>query len=1098
MMKRILLPLLVILCIGIHHPINAQNYITQHFDTASDLVGWKDTSIIPSLSCPTPYGCNFGVQPPLTGRPGPATHAGRRYAMYNSANLDTGSTAELSTPAMNFSVYSTGYNQVTFWMYRDTASLHNDSIAVFANTTVGATGGTLLGGVHRGDTLTPVVPYPGWYQYTFRIPSSFSGSSVYVVLKSYSQQGNDMYIDELTVDHIPPCSGIPSATTTPSGTIVVCPGSLVSISTSIAPASGLSYNWQYSLDGTTWVNKGDTLANDSFFVAANEQFRVIVKCANSGLSDTTDPLIVKVSSRPNFAALPYVQNFEGWSTICASQDVPDTNWSNYPQTGNSSWRRDDEGFTAAGWTVTGGAYSPAAAIGSHSARFHAHGVTRGARGELALNINCSTITGTKELRFYYINPEGGDSLNVYLSTDSGASFTSITHLTRSAGWAQFRFPFTTNSSKVVIRFSATSDSGNYDMGLDYVQVIGQCSGKPTAGKVDTSAQCANVYFPLILTGTSTSALLSYQWQSSSDSIYWSNLPADTVYNPYETISSTTYFRVIVKCRASGQTDTTAGARIRLKPFYYCYCNPLSPDIFDDPQANIGNVKIQSVPAHTTILNNGTPFPVILNSTATRSYSNFDTLSTAPLLFLDSQYRATITEISQYASLISAPIAIFIDFNHDALFNDSERVFESTTSGSTSSPTVTDSFTIPLYALTGITGMRVKIGVGEGSGLSPCGRKDTLHILQGEYEDYLVNVSYPPCNGFVRAGFVSSTDTTVCFGYPFVLTDTTHDKTRIGVNYAWQESPDGITWGDVPGGANTDTITQVYTATVWYRFRAICTTAHDTSYSDTLHLTVKPPYKCYCYSAAIGGNKDTSDVGAFSIGSFSMSKGGAHLGNVAAVYGRQDFTNNIIDLYIDTTYRINLFYILKYRVDVSAKATLFIDYNNSLQYDIPTERVWSTIIPIGASFATYDLTVPFTALTGVPTGMRLVVNNNANPNSPSDTGCRTYISGETMDFVVRFTLKSPDGVGTIAGVNDLAVYPNPSDGIFNVTFNTARTIGELRMNVTDMTGRQVAQRSYKGTTGKFTENLDLDSQPKGIYFLEVVADGERMIRKIVIR
>src|SRR5690242_18691331 len=99
---------------------------------------------------------------------------------------------------------------------------------------------------------------------------------------------------------------------------------------------------------------------------------------------------------------------------------------------------------------------------------------------------------------------------------------------------------------------------------------------------------------------------------------------------------------------------------------------------------------------------------------------------------------------------------------------------------------------------------------------------------------------------------------------------------------------------------------------------ICSYAHDNTYSESFHIKVNPPYKCYCYSSADTTGLDSSDVGAFSINGFTLSKGGAHLHNGAAKYAYEDYTGTTIELWADSTYTTDLFYILKGGIDTKAK------------------------------------------------------------------------------------------------------------------------------------------------------------------------------------
>jgi len=264
------------------------------------------------------------------------------------------------------------------------------------------------------------------------------------------------------------------------------------------------------------------------------------------------------------------------------------------------------------------------------------------------------------------------------------------------------------------------------------------------------------------------------------------------------------------------------------------------------------------------------------------------------------------------------------------------------------------------------------------------------------------------------------------------------------------------------------------------------------------MNIKPAYKCYCLSQAIGGSRDTSDIGGVSIGPFVYTKGGGHLNNGKAIYAHEDFTNHIIDLYVDTTYSLNVYYIMKHNFNANAKVTLFMDFDNNFKYDLPTELLWTAYTTPTYWYLTHDITIPELVISDLPTGMRLVVNNNTAASAASDDGCGTYTSGETMDFVVRFNRAWTAGVGSIDMLKNLVVYPNPSDGNFKLQFNTSATIKNLQISISNMTGQQILSENYSGVSGQFTKDMNLTSVSKGIYFLTVNADGQKIIRKIVLK
>lgn len=180
----------------------------------------------------------------------------------------------------------------------------------------------------------------------------------------------------------------------------------------------------------------------------------------------------------SYTPLPYIQNFDStWINVSGTHDVPDIYWHNEYATGDSSWRRDDDGVASAGWqNASAGYYPPSSDFNPnhHSARFHSSAVPPGVAIRFDLYVNYST-GGTNQLLFDYQNQNGSDLLTVLFSTDGGASFNPVISCNNYLSvWQQgisAILPFTT-SSTCVIRFQATADNGLSDIGLDYVQVGG--------------------------------------------------------------------------------------------------------------------------------------------------------------------------------------------------------------------------------------------------------------------------------------------------------------------------------------------------------------------------------------------------------------------------------------------------------------------------------------------------------------------------------------------------------------------------------------------------------------------------------------------------
>ena len=83
------------------------------------------------------------------------------------------------------------------------------------------------------------------------------------------------------------------------------------------------------------------------------------------------------------------------------------------------------------------------------------------------------------------------------------------------------------------------------------------------------------------------------------------------------------------------------------------------------------------------------------------------------------------------------------------------------------------------------------------------------------------------------------------------------------------------------------------------------------------------------------------------------------------------------------------------------------------------------------------------------------------------------------------------------VTQLDVYPNPSRDVFNVMFNS-QEVQTITVKVVNVIGETIYQEDLKDFTGQYTKAIDLRSQAKGVYTLQITTPTGGINKKIVLQ
>ena len=233
-------------------------------------------------------------------------HGGNGLIRFASRNSFTAGTQQtLSSPLMDLSSRGTGNSYFSFYIYRDTVFNQADSLTIFINTSRSLTGAKRLGVVARYAKLNlPDIVSEGWQQYSFAIPSSYNGSTNYILIqgtaRSGSNAGGNIYLDDFEWQHFPTyCSGTPTSGSITSNPTKICAafGQATFTIAGNTTSYGTSIQWQAATTATGTYNNFGTGTNPTTVNLNGTRFiRAIITCSKSGQSDTTQYIEVKTNA----------------------------------------------------------------------------------------------------------------------------------------------------------------------------------------------------------------------------------------------------------------------------------------------------------------------------------------------------------------------------------------------------------------------------------------------------------------------------------------------------------------------------------------------------------------------------------------------------------------------------------------------------------------------------------------------------------------------------------------------------------------------------------------------------------------------------------
>lgn len=256
-----------------------------------------------------------------------------------------------------------------------------------------------------------------------------------------------------------------------------------------------------------------------------------------------------------------------------------------------------------------------------------------------------------------------------------------------------------------------------------------CAGTPDAGIALASATtvCPSTTVNVSLSNATVASGITYQWLSASSATGpWTAIAGANNATYSATISADTYFACILTCATSSASDTSTSVLVLSTPFFQCYCNTVNAGGAGSLMDNVafGN-------GGSSFWNNNT---ATTQPTASPYYSAF---TSGPSVIQGMDYTVGVT-IQAPLLYTGAIVSVWIDYDQSGSYEPTEWTQVGTNIAGNTTGTV--NITIPMTALTGNTGMRVR----SRGNFNQNGAGDPCTVMgSGETEDYIINILPAP-------------------------------------------------------------------------------------------------------------------------------------------------------------------------------------------------------------------------------------------------------------------------------------------------------------------------------------------------------------------
>tara|TARA_Y100000385_G_scaffold154737_1_gene160448 strand:- start:9446 stop:10303 length:858 start_codon:yes stop_codon:yes gene_type:complete len=113
--------------------------------------------------------------------------------------------------------------------------------------------------------------------------------------------------------------------------------------------------------------------------------------------------------------------------------------------------------------------------------------------------------------------------------------------------------------------------------------------------------------------------------------------------------------------------------------------------------------------------------------------------------------------------------------------------------------------------------------------------------------------------------------------------------------------------------------------------------------------------------------------------------------------------------------------------------------------------------------------------------------------PSESNVSAFTSWQYFNTLSSIRISS----GDIELIDNLNIYPNPTRGLFNISF-VSDDIVTLELLVLDAYGKVIMIENKEMFVGEYTKQVDLSEYPRGIYMVQIKTNNSFITKRVVVQ